>query len=109
MLIPLTEKQRRTICKNVVDAAKDIKKLNKNGYDFLYLASGFIAHYNIHGFKEHYEEHSLRKDILLFERQNEWKNFSPGDQNYAYYMAKADVYKRICESIRMLEVMGEYL
>ena len=34
----------------------DIDKLNKKGYDFLYLMSGFIAHFNIHGFKNAYRD-----------------------------------------------------
>ena len=49
-LAPLTERQKVLIVSNVVKACKDITLLNKTGYNFLYLASGFIAHYNLHGF-----------------------------------------------------------
>lgn len=40
---------------------QNIYKLNKAGYNFLYLMSGFIAHYNLNGFKCVYKN----LDLLL--------------------------------------------
>jgi hypothetical protein len=99
MLKPLTDRQKTLIVNNVVSACKDINKLNKTGYNFLYLASGFIAHYNIHGFKAFYSDYSLRKEILLNVKQNMWTNFTPRDRDFDYYMSKADVYRRIVEQV----------
>lgn len=95
MLTPLTEQQKSLIINNIVAACKNIKKLNGTGYKFINLASGFIAHYNIDGFRDFYTDYSLREDILANKPANMWSNFRPGEQNYEYYMSKADVYKRI--------------
>ena len=54
MLKPLTEKQEDSIVNNICAACKDINKLAKRGYNYIYLASGFIAHYNRFGFMQHY-------------------------------------------------------
>jgi hypothetical protein len=99
MLKPLTDRQKTLIVNNVVSACKDINKLNKTGYNFLYLASGFIAHYNIYGFKAFYSDNSLRKEIMLNVKQNMWTNFTPRDRDFDYYMSKADVYRRIVEQV----------
>ena len=48
-LTPLTERQKTLIVNNVVKAVKNIDSLNQTGYRFLYLSSGFIAHYDLHG------------------------------------------------------------
>jgi hypothetical protein len=98
-LTPLTERQKVLIVNNVVKACKDITQLNKTGYNFLYLASGFIAHYDLNGFIGFYEYVSLKNDIVGFAGQNQWKNFRPGERDYDYYMAKADVYNRILAEI----------
>lgn len=98
-LTPLTKRQQDLIVSNVVKACKDITLLNKTGYNFLYLASGFIAHYNLHGFIDFYSYVSLKNDIIGFAGQNQWKNFRPGERDYEYYMSKADVYNRILEEI----------
>lgn len=94
-MTPLTERQKQLITKNVLAACKNITKLNKTGYDFLYQASGFIAHYDINGFIAHYSEHSLQDDIERNARQNQWSNFRAGERNYDYYMAKRDCYNMI--------------
>lgn len=95
----LTEKEKSLIIKNVIAACRDITKLNKRGYNFLYLASGFIAHYNLQGFIDYYTDQSLAADILQNARFNTWANFRPGDNNYDYYMGKKEVYNSICEAI----------
>jgi hypothetical protein len=96
MLKPLTDTQQTRIVNNVIAACRDIEKLNKTGYDFLYLASGFIAHYNINGFKAYYSEPgSLQRDIEDNARFNQWHNFRPGEENAAYYHSKRDTYNAI--------------
>lgn len=95
----LTERQKTLIVNNVVKACKNIELLNKTGYNFLYLASGFIAHYSINGFKGHYEEHDLVNNIQRNKSANMWLNFRPGDRDYEYYSSKADVYRRILSQI----------
>lgn len=98
-LTPLTERQKALIVSNVVKACKNIESLNKTGYKYLYLCSGFIAHYDLYGFIGHYSDRSLKHDIVSFAGQNQWKNFRPGERDYDYYMSKADVYNRILAQI----------
>ena len=96
MLKPLTEQQQKNIARNVLAACKDISKLNKTGYNFLCLASGFIAHYDINGFKAYYSEPgSLQADIEANARQNQWANFRAGERDADYYHSKRDTYNRI--------------
>lgn len=98
-LAPLTERQITLIVSNVAKAVKNIDNLNKTGYKYLYLCSGFIAHYNLYGFIAHYSNRSLKQDILAYAGQNQWRNFRPGDTDYEYYKSKAEVYNRILEKI----------
>jgi hypothetical protein len=100
----LTIKQQNLIVNNVVKACSDISKLNGTGYKYLYLCSGFIAHYNIDGFKSHYEDASLIRDILHNAESNTWANFREGDKNYHYYKSKAQVYKKIVDKLHNLEL-----
>jgi hypothetical protein len=99
MLVALTERQKTLIVNNVVKACKNIDNLNKTGYNFLYLASGFIAHYDLYGFIATYTGRSLKRDIISFAGQNQWNNFHPGERDYDYYMAKKEVYNRILREI----------
>lgn len=92
---PMTQREKELTSKNVLAACKDINKLNKRGYDFLYLASGFIAHYNIDGFKAYYSEHSLQDDIERNAKANQWNNFRTGERDADYYHAKRDCYNMI--------------
>ena len=94
-LTPLTERQKTLIVNNVLAACKDITKLNNTGYKFLYLCSGFIAHYNLRGFIDHYETESLKDDIIANAQQNQWNNFRIGEQNYKYMMEKKVTYNMI--------------
>ena len=100
MLIPYTEKQKSLIVNNIVKACNDIKTLNRTGYKYIYLANGFIAHYDLNGFICHYTRHDLLADILDHEDQNTWRNFSPDHADYLYYQSKKDIYKRICSKLR---------
>ena len=49
-----TEKIKKNIYK--VFRYKDIEHLNLDSYNLLYGLSGFIAHYNINGFKDYYKD-----------------------------------------------------
>ena len=88
-------KTQALIIKNIVAACGNIEKLNKRGYEFLNSCSGFIAHYNLNGFKAYYSEHSLKRDIERNYRQNQWRNFRDGDEHAGYYHSKRDVYNAI--------------
>ena len=95
----ITEKQKSLIVNNIVKACDDIEKLNGTGYKYIYLACGFIAHYNINGFKGYYSSNDLARDILNNADSNRWNNFREGDQNYHYYKSKADIYQRIVDKL----------
>ena len=99
-IAPLTERQKTLIVNNVVKACKNIEHLNKTGYNFLYLASGFIAHYNLYGFIAHYGDYDLKRDILANVNFNQWSNFRVGEEHYDYYMSKKDVYNRIVAKLK---------
>ena len=98
-LLPMTQKEQDLTVKNVLAACKDINRLNSRGYKFLHLAVGFIAHYNLDGFKGYYEDNSLVQDIIDNAAHNQWRNFQPGDRDYDYQMAKKAVYNRIVEAL----------
>jgi len=98
-MTPLTERQKTLIVNNVVKACKNIDNLNKTGYNFVYQASGFIAHYDLYGFIANYTGQSLKRDIISFAGQNQWNNFRPGERDYDYYMAKKEVYNSILREI----------
>jgi hypothetical protein len=95
MIAPITARQQQLIAKNLIAACKDISKLNGTGYKFIYQASGFIAHYDINGFKSYYEDHSLQDDIEQNARFNMWGNFNKHDDNYEYYMSRKETYQRV--------------
>lgn len=105
-MTPLTQRQKQLIAKNILDACKDINKLNKTGYNFLSVAFGFIAHYGLNGFKAYYSEHNLQHDIERNARQNQWHNFRPGENNYDYYMSKRDCYNMILGGLVADEVQS---
>jgi hypothetical protein len=95
-LVPiLTETQKKMIVNNVLAACKDITKLRKFAYHYLYLCSGFIAHTSLNGFIDFYERYSLADDIIRNADANMWRNFRPGERNYEYMMEKAEIYKMI--------------
>ena len=98
-LAPYTDKQKEMIVANIVKAVGSIRLLNETGYKYINICSGFIAHYDKNGFIAYYKENSLKDDILRNKRANEWRNFHPKDENYAYYMSKADIYAQIVQQI----------
>jgi hypothetical protein len=99
MLTPYTERQKSMIVSNVLKALDNPEKLSKQAYKYLYLCSGFTAHYDHGGFISYYQDHSLKNDVLRFKDSNQWRNFSPSDRDYQYYQSKADIYNRIIQSM----------
>jgi hypothetical protein len=82
----------------------DSRNLSKQAYNFLYQASGFIAHYNLHGFQDEYGcVEQLAANILNNKPNNQWGNFREGEDYYDYYMSKKECYNAIC---KMLEDLG---
>ena len=59
-MTPMTQREKQFASKNILAACRDIEKLNGTGYKFLMMCSGFIAHYNLEGFK------SLRLESVLW-------------------------------------------
>lgn len=105
-LTPLSSRQVAMIVGNVrkVVTTRNSKNLSKQAYNFLYQASGFIAHYNLYGFQAEYENTSiLAVAILNNKSSNQWGNFRPGEDLYEYQMAKKTCYNAICD---MLESLG---
>lgn len=104
MLKPLTPRQQTLIVNNIVRACDDIEKLNKTGYRFINLCIGFIAHYDLYGFRAAYDPimhgFDLRSAILRNEQANDWRNFRPGDRDYEYYKSKADTYYKIVQALK---------
>jgi len=107
-MTPLTQRQKELIAKNVLAACKDIEKLNKTGYDFLYQACGFIAHYNLNGFKAYYSDGSLQDDIEANARMNQWNNFRAGERDAEYYHSKRDCYNMILGGLVANEYSARY-
>lgn len=72
----LTGHQKQRIYKKFMKVvkARDSQLIDKALYDFLYIRSGFIAHYNIHGFKDHYMGHQGMIELLdeLLQHHYEW-------------------------------------
>ena len=85
---------------NKVFKTGEIDNLNKQAYDFINLSSGFIAHYNLFGFRDYYSNVELfKRDILDHRPYNQWRNFGPSDRDYDYYMQKREIYNQICDLI----------
>jgi hypothetical protein len=80
---------------------KNIELLRKSSYDFLYLMSGFIAHYDINGFKDHYSDvddliNDIRNsvDITDPERMVRDKWFE-NEYGEAYCNSKAEIFRAL--------------
>jgi len=108
MLEPLSDKAKEILLKNLVLAVtKDISKLSVRAYQFIHVCSGFIAHYNIKGFIAEYGTANNLADAIFRNRQmNQWKNFSPGEENYEYYHQKAEIYEILCSEIADFRKQG---
>jgi hypothetical protein len=94
-----TNRQADLIVSNLrkVFETGEIKHLSNSSYKFLYLCSGFIAHYNLYGFRAEYENvNDLKLNLARSYGANQWRNFHVGERDYEYYMEKRDIYNRIC-------------
>jgi hypothetical protein len=104
MLKRFTTLQKTRIVNNIVRACKNPDMLNRQGYQFLYLASGFIAHYNLRGFIGHYSRWPMLKNAILEnQRFNQWHNFGVNDNDHGYYMDKRAIYNAICAQLKQGE------
>lgn len=101
-LKPRCEGKKNRILRSfaMVFLMQDIEQLNKYAYDFINVASGFIAHYNLHGFRAHYGSSEALAEDILFNERNKNTNYSPNEKDYPYYKQKADMYAQICEYAR---------
>lgn len=94
----------------LVFTSKDITKLNKPTYNFLYLLSGFIAHYNLYGFQDYYQDlRDLVKDLDPgYLKSDARRDETDGDFNKwygeAYNKSKADIKRGIAE---LVETYGQ--
>ena len=102
----LTSAKANSIVKNVVQACEDINKLTGPSYQWLNFCSGFIAHYNLEGFKQEYQAHgSLRLAVLRLKNQNQWEHLIRGEEG-KYYKQKQDMYNRICEALETMDTFN---
>jgi hypothetical protein len=100
-LEPFSAEEEQKIIRDCVKAANNIEDMTDRAYRYLYLSSGFIAHYDKGGFKEYYcEPGSLKKDILEYQWDNQYFNFSTRDEGYEYYMQHKKIYNTICDCIK---------
>jgi hypothetical protein len=93
-----TEAEIKAILKSIreVFEYRNIEYLTKSAYGYLYLCSGFIAHYNLNGFRDAYRNiETLREALFSNEPMNQWRNFLPEDHDYEYMMQKRNIYNRI--------------
>lgn len=96
----LTQSQVNGILQSVkrVFAHDDIDKLTKPAYNFIMLSSGFIAHYNLSGFRWEYRHvPTLACDLCRNKQNNQWNNFRQGERDYEYMMQKKEIYNQLCE------------
>lgn len=101
MLKPLSEVEVSRIVTNALEACKDIHKLSREGYKWISLRAGFIAHFSLEGFMSDYENsQNLRENILANEHHNTRFNRSPKDKDYPYYKQVSEMYGRITNELK---------
>jgi hypothetical protein len=109
MLQPMSEKEKELTIKACVNACKNINTLNKRSYQFIMLSSGFIAHYNINGFKAVFNApEELKNAVIRYAPQNTWTNFRLGEQDYEYYHQKGEIYQEIVKRLKELPCVLQY-
>ena len=107
-LQPITQKQSTLIAKNIAKVIKknDMDLLSKSSYNYISICSGFIAHYNLQGFKDHYSSDAsvldFYNDIIDSKSMSGRTNYNVGEKNYEYYKSKADTYLLICQELETL-------
>lgn len=96
-LAPITLKQSESIAKNIAECIKksNMGLLSSTAYKFISLRCGFIAHYNLQGFKDYYSSNisEFRDDIL----NNKSINCRLNHDDYS--KSVANTYKLICDKI----------
>lgn len=107
---PYTPTQAARIANNAFAACHDIDKLNAATYNFLNLCAGFIAHYDLQGFKEYYrDEGNLEADLMRNAQANQWSNFRAGEPHADYYHAKRDIYNQILGKLCARDFIKEHV
>lgn len=95
---------------------RDLEKMDKNLYNHLHLHCGFIAHYDIHGFRAEYSGQEFRRFVQHFDQNN--PNFfgwlmgldaEYGDINRAMVKAATamapEIYKELDDQLAAAEVV----
>ena len=101
MLKPLEPQHAEQIVNNILDACKDITKLSVEGYRWIRVRSGFIAHLDKEGFIADYQtSQNLRDNILVYEHANIHCNRRNTDIEYPYYQQQCDMYVRILDNLK---------
>ena len=96
----LSQSQVNGISRSVksVFTHNDIDKLTKPAYNFIMLSIGFIAHYDLYGFREEYRDVQYFAEALIRNQSmNQWRNFHPGERDYEYMMQKKEIYNQLVE------------
>ena len=101
MLKPFEPQHAVRIVDNILDACKDITRLSVDGYRWISIRAGFIAHYNKEGFITDYQtSQNIRDNILVYEHANIHCNRSVTDIEYPYYQQQCDMYARILDNLK---------
>lgn len=96
MLTPKTDKQADAIVKSLDRCSKKgLEYMSNDLYDALYLASGFIAHYDKAGFIDYYENFEALAREIMRNTSNISTNYREGEKDYEYYAKKAEIYKKL--------------
>ncbi len=102
-LTPITQKQSLMIANNIAKVIKkqDMSLLSISAYKFISIQAGFIAHYNLQGFKDYYRNdvRQFAQEILDYKNISSRTNYQPDHKNYEYYKSKANTYLLICEKL----------
>lgn len=100
-LTKISEKEVKNIIIGLTKAAtRDIKCLTAAAYQFIHVASGFMAHYNILGFVDYYGTATNLGDyILQYRTMNQWENFYKDELDYEYMMQQKQIYNAVCRAI----------
>lgn len=104
-LTPISKKQSTTIANNIVKCIKtnNMDHLTSAAYKFISICGGFIAHYNLQGFKDYYSNNIMGfYNDILDNKTNCWTNYRDTDKDYAYYKSKSDTYQLICDKLEEL-------
>jgi hypothetical protein len=83
----------------------NIQFLSKQTYEFIMNSSGFIAHYDLFGFRAEYEHTpQLAREIMQNRNNNLYLNFRPGDNYYDYMTQKALIYAKLIAVVEAVYV-----